>query len=292
MAICPTCREDVRKCWSACGDVAFEGAAIRIDDPPERTHDTRAGERMLDFGTLGPIGALFVRVAGSFISSGEAVGTLTVPRNSWRLLRVSPDADSRALSSLSRLPPNGLQIVNFRSTPFGREATASVGALTGLRRLVLWDTPVTDAAIFGLHRLHELEMLDLCQTGVGDPGVEALADLANLRWLSLTATRITDTGVASLSHLPELRRLSLAGTAVTEAGLVALTWLDDLRWLSLGDTAVTDAAVPILAACTALTHLGVAGSKITRAGRQHFTALRPDVELINHRSLPRRTRSI
>jgi hypothetical protein len=92
------------------------------------------------------------------------------------------------------------------------EALVHVGKLTGLKELILWDAPITDAGLQHLTNLKELTHLDLA-----------------------FATRVTTAALDHVAHLPKLQRLNLAGTKVKDVS--RLSSLSTLRELRLGKLA-------------------------------------------------------
>jgi Leucine-rich repeat (LRR) protein len=87
------------------------------------------------------------------------------------------------------------------------EALVHVGKLTGLKELILWDAPMTDAAIKHLTTLNELTSLDLA-----------------------FATKITTAALDDIVRLPKLEKLVLAGTQVDDVSRLAkLTTLKELK---------------------------------------------------------------
>src|SRR5215469_3597712 len=94
----------------------------------------------------------------------------------------------------------------------------SLGPLTKVRVLNLYDTGFTDADLERLRGLAELDTLNLSATQVTDAGLPLLQGLPRLRVLRLNHTAVSDAGVQALRGLPELRELSLVNTRVTDAG--------------------------------------------------------------------------
>jgi hypothetical protein len=118
-----------------------------------------------------------------------------------------------------------------------------VGRLTGLERLNLGDSTVSDAGIAHLNGLSDLCLLFLQRTKVTDAGLSHLRRLTQLEWLDLSHTRVTDAGLAHLEPMTRLTRLNLEDTPVTDAGLSHLRRLTSLEALYVRSTQVTDAGV-------------------------------------------------
>ena len=73
-----------------------------------------------------------------------------------------------------------------------------------------------------LARLTGLEKLNLEATDVSDLGLESLAKLVNLRDLNLSFTSVSDRGLVHLARLTNLRRLMLAGLAAQRVRFFAI----------------------------------------------------------------------
>ena len=105
-------------------------------------------------------------------------------------------------------------------------ALVHVGKLTGLRSLVLWDAPMTDAGLKHLIPLKELTHLDLAfATKISNAGLADIVQLSNLEHLNLAGTKVTDVSMLkSLSKLKELRlgKLKVSGVAELKESLPKL----------------------------------------------------------------------
>lgn len=87
------------------------------------------------------------------------------------------------------------------------EALAHIGKLSGLKALVLWDAPITDAGLKHLAGLRELTDLDLA-----------------------FATKLTTAALPHIAALPKLERLNIAGTKVDDvSALAAVRTLTELK---------------------------------------------------------------
>ncbi len=119
---------------------------------------------------------------------------------------------------------------------------ASIGNLTRLQLLSVFESSITDADLAHLKRLTNLKVLDVGHTQVTDAGLAHLSGLTSLSGLSLSNTQVTDAGLTHLMGLSKLSALNLSDTQVTDAGLPHLKGLVSLAQLDLDGTRVTDAA--------------------------------------------------
>jgi hypothetical protein len=118
-----------------------------------------------------------------------------------------------------------------------------VGRMTGLTKLYLTGTSITDEGIASLAGLTNLTDLSLHGTGISDAGLVQLAKLTSLRRLNLLGCTITDNGLASLERMVGLEELTLYRTKVSNAGLERLKHLRQLRALDVRYSRVTPAGV-------------------------------------------------
>jgi hypothetical protein len=123
------------------------------------------------------------------------------------------------------------------------QSLVSSSALSGVRKLNLGRTQISDDALACLQELPQLEVLWLQFTTVGDAGLEHVAALPGLQSLDLRDVPISDAGLVHIGKLGRLDLLDLSGTGVTDAGLVHLHGLRNLQSLSLHGTAVTEAGL-------------------------------------------------
>jgi len=88
------------------------------------------------------------------------------------------------------------------------EAMIYVGKLTGLKELILWDSPLTDAGFKHLTNLKELRTLDLAfATKVTTAALTNIVQLPNLENLTISGTKISD--VSPLVKAPKLKMLKV-----------------------------------------------------------------------------------
>src|SRR5712691_4240260 len=114
-----------------------------------------------------------------------------------------------------------------------------VGRMSGLTKLYLTGTSITDEGVRNLAGLTNLTELALDGTGISDAGLAHLAGLTNLRRLNLLGSTVTDNGLAHLERMPGLEELTLYRTKVSNAGLARLARLTRLRALDVRYSRVT-----------------------------------------------------
>src|SRR5213592_2062978 len=123
-----------------------------------------------------------------------------------------------------------------------------VGRMSGLTKLYLTGTSITDEGARNLAGLTNLTELALDGTGISDAGLAHLAGLTNLRRLNLQGSTVTDSGLAHLARMARLEELTLYRTKVSNAGLARLAEMTELRALDVRYSRVTAAGVKELLA--------------------------------------------
>src|SRR5439155_3415424 len=122
---------------------------------------------------------------------------------------------------------------------FDDRGLGHVGRMSGLTKLYLTGTSITDEGARNLAGLTNLTELALDGTGISDAGLAHLSGLTKLRRLNLLGSTVTDSGLAHLERMPGLEELTLYRTKVSNAGLARLTHLTELRALDVRYSRVT-----------------------------------------------------
>ena len=133
---------------------------------------------------------------------------------------------------------------------FDDRGLVHVARMTGLRKLYLTGTSITDEGLRHLSGLMDLTELALDGTGISDAGLAHLAGLTNLRRLNLQGSTVTDSGLAHLACMARLEELTLYRTKVSNAGLARLAEMTELRALDVRYSRVTAAGVKELCTST------------------------------------------
>src|SRR5215510_4216693 len=142
-----------------------------------------------------------------------------------------------------------------------------------VRSISLVRVPFTDAQLKYLVTLSGLEKLNLEATDVSDMGLESLSRQTRLYDLNLSFTSVSDRGLVSLKPLTRLRRLAMVGVRAVGPGFSHLEGLTALRELDLTTTSVTDEALVHIANMTGLERLALSNSDVSDAGLEHLLKL-------------------
>jgi hypothetical protein len=153
---------------------------------------------------------------GAEVVVSEA-GDASRPAASWDVRDVSVagplnDVQRRQISLLlarsAQLPSGLIAGLHLRQTPITTRDAASIGALSGLRSLTLFDAGLTDEHLAKLAAAESLESLYVGQNEIGDDGVAALHALKKLRYLSIEANPVTEFALEDLRAAIDLLEIS------------------------------------------------------------------------------------
>jgi serine/threonine protein kinase len=122
--------------------------------------------------------------------------------------------------------PNGMFQLETIGLEYNRLVTdsdlARFSSLTGLRRLYLHGTDVTDDGLSHLVDIATLTDLSLGKSRITDRALPALARMTGLKHLSLHGTAVSDSGLPHLATLERLESLNLVGSRASAEGVSAL----------------------------------------------------------------------
>jgi len=244
------------------------------------TSGRNAGLRNEDLGVFNELPRLdTVEIVAAGISD-EGLAHLEKLTRLRRLVLQDTQVTSKGLHRLKSLP--------LQQLVMGGEATSSdildcLGSLKSLKKLALYDAPVTDGSLKNLKHVPELEhlylekcqiteegfrevahlkklkIIELLDLNVGDAGIEQLAKLSSLREVDLEKLPITDQGLRALAQLPHLRRLHVTHAATTVDGFHAFEQSGSLRSLMIGPGITPDhikALRAIMPACKVSDSMG------------------------------------
>jgi hypothetical protein len=139
---------------------------------------------------------------------------------------------------------------------------------------------LTDAGIFPLSHLPNLQIAELSRTAITGVGLRAFGRLPHFRSLMANHTPLTDQG---LSYLPgqRLTGLALNSTKVTDNGLQMLGATRSMRSLILSNTFTGDRGILSLGTMNELEILGVRNTNVTDAVMRQLPDLCPNLETLD-----------
>jgi hypothetical protein len=154
-------------------------------------------------------------------------------------------------------------------------------------RVARFHGSVTDEELNLLAQLPELEALDIAEVAIrkdrgrwiDPPNVK---HDYNLRLPQLKRLKASDNVLqgSDLANLIGLEELYLDGCLLDDASLSVISRLPELRVLDLSNTKLNDAGLVSLAGSEHLEQIYVFGTSVTQQGRDRFSSLRPNCEVL------------
>jgi Leucine-rich repeat (LRR) protein len=216
----------------------------------------------------------------------EAQGDVQVPAGKRLCLEIRSKA-AGDLAALEQLGPDDLYSIGCppaspEQAPPRYNLMQYITHLTGLKRLALEASPVSDADLQHITSLRSLEYLSLPDR-ITDAGLAHVAGLTCLKGLYLTGgkSRISDEGLRHISRISSLEELYLGGEYMTDAGLEHLKKLPKLEYLCLYGSRFTDAGCVYIKEMPSLRILSFHEnlSRISDAGLVHIAQM-PRLEIL------------
>lgn len=164
-----------------------------------------------------------------------------MPRlKNWPRLRSVNASDLALVTSAEQIERLSFQ---YLGTDVSNEALLGIRSLPNLKRLELYNVPVTDDWFTGLGQLPKLESLQLFATGVTGKAitVESFPALKDFEiWSQEFDGSVVRLNLSSLKELPELQAVSIGGPNFEPSELIPLHECQPLRRLRLWGGGVTD----------------------------------------------------
>jgi len=166
------------------------------------------------------------------------------------------------------------------ATPLGADDWEALRGLAGLRVLVLSSGVAGDTEAEILATLPDVERLVLRQSPLSDAGFSALAGCRSLTDLNVPQAACTAAGIASLAKLPNLKSLRLGGPNLTGPDVArAIARLPTLKSLHLIDVAIGDEGLEALAELGTLRNLYLDAAGVSDAAWGRYFEARPRVHV-------------
>ena len=169
--------------------------------PAAKASAAQGSARVVRFPADRSLGALKIRDAGQenlgrWADLSEARGDVSVPPG--KELRLEVQAKDLPPDFFSTLGPNDIQALAFLNPEADDRVFDPIQGLTGLERLILSDTRITDQGLAKLAALKSLKTLQLNGTKVSDAGLASLKEMKSLETLQLQDTQATPQGIEEL----------------------------------------------------------------------------------------------
>lgn len=168
----------------------------------------------------------------------EALGSL---HNLKELRLVQGLLTGKGLAKLT-----GLQRIDLTDSRITDEGLQSLAAMPNLQRIILRNTLVTDAGLAHLAKLRNVVELDLFGCKITDAGIDHLQQMRGMQQLNLLGANLTDKGLQKLRHMRDLRVLTLYRNPISNAGIKELSRLKRLRFVDLRYTRTTRSGIELL----------------------------------------------
>lgn len=157
----------------------------------------------------------------------------------------------------------------------------AIAAKSGLKRLDLSMTRITDQGLLQLKPLVGLEELNLRYAElITDEGMSAVKGWKQLKRIDLRATKITDTTLGYLGGLNTLESIDAGFAQITDNGIELLSTLPRLKQLTIGGNKLTDTGMQALRLMPTLEYLDVSGPQRTDSGLWSVSLTQSGVDAI------------
>jgi internalin A len=237
------------------------------------------GEALSYIGSLGALKQLHLQVPKM---QGKYLKDLNNLHELEELSLSVPEVSDRDLLAIDfkRLPK--LTTLVLRATQISQANIESLRSCTSLRHLTINGT-ANDETCKLLGTLTGLQRLWIGESAISDVGLQSISSLKSLRHLSLRETESTKTGLSYLRKLPALEYLDLESSdKIDDDAIEEVSRIDTLLELWLYDVPVTDRSLDYLSQMSALEHFILFDTKITPAGIAKFQIAAPNVMVDFH----------
>jgi hypothetical protein len=186
----------------------------------------------------------------------------------------------RLLPKLRRV--STLRWLELRDSSITDASLYGIAELTQLERLLIRSsaedtaprTRITDEGLSQLEPLYRLNFLSLGGCTIDGSGFAELGEIGELQEIDLRDTDFTDASARQLRQFPHIKRLNLWATPITDAAIAEICHLVRLEELYLGDTKITDLSTDRLAKLTRLKVLDLSGTQVSDSGVERLRPLK------------------
>jgi hypothetical protein len=219
----------------------------------------------------------FINETNSFASAKGTV-EVTVPPGYELVLNAGGEL-IRHPELLDVIPADALDGLKIVALNLGEEEVPSVtnlvlahaGRLTGLKRIFVSRSDVTDAGLVHLAKLRNLKTLDISLTPAEGKFLKSLQDLKNVEYLSVSESEMKPENLQYLKRWTKLRDFYARRVQLTNGSLQFLTQCQNLQGLDLGQNErIDDNSIKIINTFRHLLWIDLDQTKITPGGLEQL----------------------
>ena len=228
--------------------------------------------RVLEFPANKAMGTLVAIDKGDPLSEkglnfkrfGEARGKVECGPGIKLGLRLNYDG-ANDLSPLLKLRADDIVALDNKAIPIPAGQFQYLKNLTGLRRLELDDSDISDAELPYLKGCHDLGFLSVTRTLIKGPGLSVLRSFPHLRTLLVGHNALDENTLSGFDSLHEVKELHLDQSGIGDIALIHVGHMQALRDLRLTDNKrITDTGIAYLKGLKQLQSLDISGTSVTK----------------------------
>lgn len=228
-----------------------------------------------------------------------AIGKIVVPPDNFVVFWPNENFVKNP-SAIDNLPPDSFDSIDFTFSSvddneegLADKAVVHFARFTGLIKLIMDRSDLTDASLSAMGKLTNLEHLSFFMTSVDGSALKNLANLKNLKSLKFSNCSFKPSSFAYLANFPMLETLQMSRSGAHDRDLAVLLKLPHLRNLNISsNAALTDDCLDTIAKIKTLRRLEMAGTRISTSALQKLKncplkSLEPPMETYSDADLKR-----
>jgi Leucine-rich repeat (LRR) protein len=255
------------------GCLAFGSISLAGNDVSKMAAKQAQKVRVLEFPKDKSMGVLQAIDASDPLSEkwlnhkpyGDARGKIECAAGMRLGLRLNYDG-ANDLSPLLKLKSDDIVALDNKGIPIPAGQFQYLKNLTGLKRIGLDDSDISDSELLDLKGCRDLVFLSVTRTEIQGPGVSVLRNFPHLKTLFMGHNALDQKMLSSLGSLREVTELHLDQCGVGDIALISVGQMEALRILRLSDNKkITDAGIAHLKGLKNLQNLDIAGTSATKS---------------------------
>jgi hypothetical protein len=218
----------------------------------------------------------------------NAMGRIVLPPNMKYILRLNWSG-AKHPEVIAKLPPMAFSVLKILQLEADDSIMPAVAKLTGLERLEICDTDITDKGIEQVKSLKNLRYLHLLEGSFTGEFLAHLPPMPNLAVFRCTTCQLKTKYLDEYSGtLPALKRLRLSATALKNDDLLFLRKFPSLDELDLnGNRTLGDGSIKYLCQCKEIDYLTLHDTAVSPQGVKQLASVKIKFLTVPKRFTPR-----